>query len=533
MGSNASRRAALAALVALAIYALACWFPGAWSPDSSRVVLPVFAKEGVARLVMVDLEGKAVREVARIGSKHERLSAAAWSPDGQWIAYMRFVSPPPPPKPKAKPDKPKAKGTEPPVTVSLMLQDARSGKTRRIWSGTAPGKDKGKGYIDANQFFGPGWLNGSRSLAIQNMSPAAPAVLVLDTTGRVQRQVPLKGGLSSRHVSLSPDGRHVAYVAKRTKDKDMAVYLARIDPLTPRELGPIGERRGPDGLALYPRPAWTPDSRWLYFAQTKKPKSGEAVGLVNRVDVTSGRTDTVWRKRGATPIGIGVSAKTNLLAVDYTHKAKGAKDMVGIDVLDPTVGRAVPVHLSREGSHHYSTAISPDGKWVAFCPISPGPDTGFGVITSSDGAQLRLFVPDPSRRRAVGQVVRARLEATLMVACAGREKELEASGLTPGKINTVDQANKWLDLVVQGTRKQDAPIFREAETWGPVALCSMLIEAQSPDKRDRFVALARQRLAAARAVHPDHPFGPALEHEIERILTQKPKKPSRAPSKKK
>lgn len=533
MGKSASRRAALAALVALAIYALACWYPGAWSPDSTRVVLPVFGKEGPQRLVMVDLEGKPVREVARVGSDREVLSAASWSPDGKWIAYMRFTFTPPkakPAKPQGKPgDKTKPKAV--PVAVALVLQRADASKTRCVWSGQAPGASRGKGYIDFNQLFGPQWFSDSRSLVVQNMSPTSPAALVMDTTGRVLRQVPLKGELSLRHTVLSPDGRHVAYVAKRPKGKKTAVYLTRADLWQPREIASTGDYSGSD--PVYPAPVWSPDSRWLYVAQGKKPKPRQLVGFLKRVDVTTGRTETVWQTPRAGLTGISVSAKANRLAVDYMRDTDKPDDVIGIDVVSPG-GQPVPIHFSTRNSTHYSTSISPDGKWVAFCPVGGGPGrggSGFGVIVPSDGGRPRFFVPDPVGRSLIGRFVRGRVTATLMVACMGKEKELKAVGPAPGKITTIEQTKRWPELIRVAIRDRAAPIFKEVPRWAPVVLCLAAIEEQAPDKREPFVALARQQLDAARKAHPDHPFGPALRDELERILAKKPDKPTRPATK--
>ena len=94
-------RFALAAFAGLMVYGLACVYRVAWSPDSRNLVFTLLKEDEVQgqrvqRLLMTDLEGRSSVELDRAAAdgEHMPMSAAAWSPDGATVAWLKLEAPP-------------------------------------------------------------------------------------------------------------------------------------------------------------------------------------------------------------------------------------------------------------------------------------------------------------------------------------------------------------------------------------------------------------------------------------------------------
>ncbi|MDP6438925.1 MAG: hypothetical protein QGH74_04745, partial [Candidatus Brocadiia bacterium] len=255
MRERKTRLAVLAAAVAVVVFVLgACIFPVAWSPDSKRVVFSIPLADpdkgmahGLAmadRLAMVDLEGKMIRDVARVGdSENESFSPAAWSPDGKWIAYFRFE--PKPAEGALDPDHPEE--DEATILVSLMLQEADSGKEGIIFQEDVPKDNYDWG---ANALYGPQWTADSKALMIRNMSAAQPGLVVLNLQGGIVLDVPLDDELGRVTAALSPDGASLAYLRRlpfKDFDWQWEICVLDIKAGTTRVLGQGVSEDGPWG----------------------------------------------------------------------------------------------------------------------------------------------------------------------------------------------------------------------------------------------------------------------------------------------
>ncbi len=86
----------------LAVYVISCVYsPVSWSPDSSKIALFVMPGEDEPEIMAIftyDIETGNRVGIDKMG-KGGMLSAPAWSPDGKWLAYYKFVGPE-----KTKPD---------------------------------------------------------------------------------------------------------------------------------------------------------------------------------------------------------------------------------------------------------------------------------------------------------------------------------------------------------------------------------------------------------------------------------------------
>ncbi len=83
-------------LSALAVYIISCVHsPVSWSPDSSKIALSVMADNNELEVMAIftyDIEtGK--RVLISAPGDGSILSGPAWSPDGKWIAYYKYVEP--------------------------------------------------------------------------------------------------------------------------------------------------------------------------------------------------------------------------------------------------------------------------------------------------------------------------------------------------------------------------------------------------------------------------------------------------------
>jgi len=516
MEAKTSERCALAALIALAIYGLACVYPVAWSPDSTKVVFPVFGKDGLTGLVITDISGKAIRKVARIEVKNAELSPGAWSPDGKWIAYMVFeeVAAPGKPKPKEA-DKPKA------FVASLVLRDADSGKERRILAMDVQVKDDD--MLEALLAYGPQWTRDSNTLAIRKIAGERFAIIAADTNGKMQWEVPLRGELALRTAALSPDGLHLAYVSELPDDKDdrWALYVYDVKKRTRRQAVTMAGLDD-DAHAMYGRPAWSADSRSVYVAVHEEHDDDRKVASLKRVTIKTGQAKTVWQKEDAAIVGISVSSGTGLVALDYKRPSR----RLGTDVYDPANGQATPIHFGT----HYSTEISPNGKWVAFCPVGQKGEEFLGAVVSADGSGLRFFVPESGLEKAIPEIVRDRLQGAfeIILADKGLEKRLADAGLSvDGELNSAEDLRKFLKVLAQFAQEDKAPLLREALAYAGVQVLFDTLGEQEPVDRAAFAEDARQAVDAFLKAYPDHALGPELKKKLGELLERKAKGPEK------
>ena len=81
---------------ALAVYVISCVYsPVSWSPDSSKIalfVMPAKDEPDIMAIFTYDIETGNRVLIDKMG-KDGMLSAPAWSPDGKWLAYYKFVEP--------------------------------------------------------------------------------------------------------------------------------------------------------------------------------------------------------------------------------------------------------------------------------------------------------------------------------------------------------------------------------------------------------------------------------------------------------
>jgi TolB protein len=200
-----------------------------WSPDGLQLAF-TSTREGLGKVFLMDADGARMR---RLTADDRIESAPSWSPDGRAIAFF---------------------STDPrSASVELRIVDLHGGPAVTIGG---DGRDKGP--------WPASWSADGRRLAFG----------ALDARNKRQVWVVGRDGSGLREVSsaftprakafaaLSPDGRHVAYVADMRESADLV--LTEVDTLVSRNLALPGV------AAKHENPRWSPDGRQLLFGSTRE-----------------------------------------------------------------------------------------------------------------------------------------------------------------------------------------------------------------------------------------------------------------------
>ena len=500
-------------LMGAVIVAGCCFATVGWSPDSKSVILPVFGHQRIDRLVMVGLDGKAIRDVARVGAPGETLCPAAWSPDGKWIAYFKFRG-----------LKAEARGNGGTLDASLKIQDAATGRQRtlRRWTKIPKGPS---GAPHPNLGRAPQWTADSKHLAVATMLSDVPGMVLVNVrTGAQEKVLSLGKAARSETAALSPRGRYLACLAEVGDDEGLVLRLVDVESLKTRQLAPVSQHRS-EGSSMHPPPAWSPDGRWLYFARCEMrgdPNKGseEQRSYLQRVIVETGHVQTVWQDPDCQSIfNVQVSARSGCVVIGYDFDycwGLPTDGPYGLSILDPRDGKARAIHFTGRDWYNVGTAVSPDGRWVAFTVAGSQGRPHAGVILPVDGGPPRFFVPGPEARAAVNGYLEARVWSTL--GTTDYPGELSKAGIDLKRVRTVAEADKACALAGRVAGRGNSPLLREAATWGPVVIYMEIVAHSDPKLRPLFGAQARQKLSAVREAHPEHPLGPALEARLNRLL---------------
>ena len=212
----------------------------------------------------------------------------------------------------------------------------------------------------------------------------------------MQGQKTVLGDLPDSVVAprISPDGKQVAFEltdppASATAASSSTVYVADLDKLD--------KRRALPQTIIEPRdfsPVWSPDELWIVFQG-----SGNGSDDLFQARVIANSTEQpLYIGDGRSPQSIDRNGRVTFLTL------KGDKDY-GISQLDPGV-RKVTRLVDQPGSAQYSSAISPDGRWIAYASdesgrpevwLEPLPITGKRVQLTKNGGSHPEWSPDGAK----------------------------------------------------------------------------------------------------------------------------------------
>jgi len=382
------------------------WRPSArkyltWAPDSDAIVASNRLKAAFAlRLYRFPLSGGPAKALTEGPDAAQDLSPA-FSPDGSWLAFLRWEDgatyalwavPQPDGKPKLLVTSPV------PITSFGWKPDSR---TIVYGGGPMSTGELREVRVDGHDALAPFVLegqsdqitiapNGTRlAYVLQNLD-ANIWRLPLDRSGQKNSRPPEKLFASIREEmdpAYSPDGKSIAFVSNRSGHWNL--WIGNADGTGLREFG---------AETLLPfHPAWSPDSREIAFDSAASGK-GE-IWLVN----VSGGTP---RQLVAMPGGAQVPSwsRDGKRVLFYTTD-KGTRQIWEV----PAAG-GNPVQLTRGGT--YDPSESPDGRYLYYgsvlsagvwrMPLAPRlPD---GSLANQDGELIRETLPVTGHRFwALGQ----------------------------------------------------------------------------------------------------------------------------------
>jgi Tol biopolymer transport system component len=184
---------------------------------------------------------------------------------------------------------------------------------------------------------------------------------------------------------VSPDGRRVAFETRDAKGPDGArLWTADLTNLAGRQ--PLSSTNGPINWA----PMWSPDGQRLVFIV-----SGDKPDAVywRRADGTGTAEHLVDTRAAEGWIGGGAQLRFITLTGDRDY---------GISYLD-MASRKVTTIVDHPGSAQHSSALSADGRWMAYASnetgryevwLQPFPGTGARYQITRDGGSHPLWSPD-------------------------------------------------------------------------------------------------------------------------------------------
>jgi serine/threonine protein kinase len=363
-----------------------------WAPDSESLVASNRLKDAFAlRLCRLPVSGGTQQPVTD-GPDGAQDVSPAFSPDGRWLAFLRW---------------------ENGATYELWIVPQPSGKAKLLVTSPVPittfaWKPDSRTIVYGGGALSTGELrqvttDGRRALAPFALEGASDQIAIARNGGRLAYvlqnldaniwRVPLRPKSSSRPEKLfasvreemdpaiSPDGKSVAFVSNRSGHWNL--WIGNADGSGLREL--------PTQSLLPFHPAWSPDSReiafeseafgkgeiWLISAGGGQPR--RLVGMPGGAEVPS------W-----SPDGERVLFYTN---------TEGSRQIWEV----PAKGGAA-VQLTREGS--YDPAESADGRYLYYGSVSSAGiwRIALGHLPDQDGELIRETLPVTGHRFwALGQ----------------------------------------------------------------------------------------------------------------------------------
>ncbi|MCB9291752.1 MAG: S9 family peptidase [Lewinellaceae bacterium] len=275
-----------------------------WSPDGRRLAW-VSSHEGKHQLMMRWMDSG---EQSAIGEFQHNPNHLSWSPDGQWLAFTRFV-PEKADKLFAMPEKPEgAKWAEAPTyTQELVYRADGEGELAPGHTHIFVMPTDGGGAVQLTG--GPfdhdsplSWSKDSRHIyfsanrrpeAERMDNPQNSEIYRLAIDGGQPEQLTGHVGADNQ-PAVSPDGKRLAWLGFDDQKKgynQMEVYLAPIDDLNNKKTLTLSLDRSVSQLQ------WNPEGSHLWF---QYDDGGEA--KVGRVSL-DGKVEEVAQNLGGNPIG--------------------------------------------------------------------------------------------------------------------------------------------------------------------------------------------------------------------------------------
>ncbi len=396
MDANVSRRLLLTFVISLAVYAVACFSPIAWSPDSRWLAFTVLRekeeelpdgsirKTETHRLWLWDM----TTERAGLLVESPELSGGVFAPDGKRVVFLESL-----------PDQglQKKRGEPSPRPVRLVLADA-DGRERTTLAELPPldfaNDDVKHGFLWDAPSLSP---DGSK-IAFSLREPAGPTSYLVEIASR--KVTPLAQGAA--YPRWSPDGNWICLLRplpdSEKKSPAYAVEAVRPDGLNRVALGELRlvdfekNHLSPSWVNI----AWRPDSAAVAYTTYAAPKSGaEAAESVWLAGLDGKRTEFHKATRGRFLSNPVWSPDGRCLVISDMIRGSSEKEM-GARLLRLEVpgGEMSVIAESWSAADDGQLAFtmpswSPDGRWIAVRVQGLSP-----AIFSADGKSRRFPVFD-------------------------------------------------------------------------------------------------------------------------------------------
>ena len=237
--------------------------------------------------------------------------------------------------------------------------------------------------------FHPAWSPDGTRIAFTTEEIGDPAsrqgqslLYVVDVAGGTPKTI-VDG--DAAQPSWSPSGRRIVYWSNTGGQRDIYTVAATGGPRVPVVEDP----------ALDWCPVWSPDGRYIYFSSDR----GGAMNLWRiAIDESTGRVSGQPE-----PVTVGVVASAALPGFSKDGNRLAFRSRVAsvnpIAIpFDPSTTRAgVPVVLDSSNNARVPSAVSPDGKQVAYFSIGDQQEDLF--LSAADGSGMRRVTDDAWRDR--------------------------------------------------------------------------------------------------------------------------------------
>jgi Tol biopolymer transport system component/tRNA A-37 threonylcarbamoyl transferase component Bud32 len=318
--------------------ARAAWADGTWSPDGRSVAYAVGDSVHVR-----PAEGGAARGLARLPEVH----SCAWSPDGRWIACTsgnrRFV------------------GDDDFGNIAVST----------VWIVPAAGGTPIRVTEGQSLNFGPAWLPGGRSFLYVSDRDGGRDIyrLALGRDGRpAGAPTRLTTGLDAAQVSVSADGRRLAYAAFSQTSNVWSLpvpgaglsSVSRAEPVT----------RGSQVVENFDI---SPDRRWLAFDSDRT-----GVQQIYRMPLAGGAVEQLTSAGPAFVPQFSPDGRE----IAYHAFEGGTRQIFVI----PAEG-GTPIQLTTGSGHYWAPRWSPDGRALSIVKDPVTPDHETDLVTRDAGGR--------------------------------------------------------------------------------------------------------------------------------------------------
>ena len=300
----------------------------AWSPDGQWIAY-AGEQNGAAQLIVSRPDGSAAKSIAALQSTNSPLPTTgrrlAWSPDAKRIAFVNAVP---------GPETAAASGDPIVITRYLYKPDYNEGLShfndnRRLHIFVADlGTGDVKQFTDGAHYeHSIDWSPDGREIAfVSNREPNEDQFFNYDlfalnaSNGAVRRLTATEN--AEYQPRWSPDGKTLVYLGTRrgltdleTTMEDTHVWLIDADGSNRRELGAAIDNRQFDA-------GWSPDGKWIYFILERH---GNAI--LARLPASGGRAETIVTDRGQ--VGSWSAGKDENIAYSFASPAAPSEVFYG------------------------------------------------------------------------------------------------------------------------------------------------------------------------------------------------------------